>query len=57
MSTLATLASLVASLAWTSYVAFAMFFPPLRSTESLIASVSQQNHMFPKAWRSIPFAM
>jgi hypothetical protein len=28
------LASLAASLTWTSYVAFAMFFPPLRSTES-----------------------
>jgi hypothetical protein len=25
-------------------------FPPLRSTESLNASVIQQNHVFPKAW-------
>src|SRR5580704_16112970 len=31
-------------------------FPPLRLTGSLNASVSQQNHMVPKAWRSIPFA-
>src|SRR5580658_4183195 len=34
MSALATLAPLGALLVWTSYVAFAMFFPPLHSTGS-----------------------
>ena len=42
----ASLAGRVVSLGFISRICHV--FPPLRSTESLNASVSQQNHMFPK---------